>query len=150
MNAFIFRLERLFQLRAKVEKQRAQDLARAVRDEQEHGAAVARAAERLDRSREQVAARTAEIANAGTLRNLGITVEAAARQVKEAEGAHQAALENVEVEEQKFGVARMERRVVERLKEKRREVWATESARSEQKELDALSGQRHARKDAKP
>jgi flagellar export protein FliJ len=149
MNTFIFRLERLFQLRSKVERQRAQDLARAVRDEQERRAALAAAADRLDRSRERVAP-AGEISTAGAMRNLNLTLDAAARQVEAAEGAHRASIENVASEEQQFGTARMERRIVERLREKRRETWKVESSRREQRELDGLNGQRHAREDRKP
>lgn len=147
MNAFIFRLERLFQLRAKVERQRAQELARAVRAEQERKEALAAAAERLERSRDQAATTSAELSNAGTLRNLGITVEAAARRLEEAEEAHRAAMADLGAEEEKFGTARRERRVVERLREKRREAWEIDGARKEQKEIDGLAAQRHARKE---
>lgn len=148
MNMFIFRLERLFQLRAKVEQQRAQELARAVRDEQDRRATLSAAAERLDRSRSQMG--SGQIATAGTLRNLGLTVDAATRQVETAEGAHREALENVASEERQFGAARMDRRIVERLREKRHDAWEIESSRHEQKEMDGMSGQRHARKDPNP
>lgn len=147
MNAFIFRLERLFQLRAKVERQRAQDLARAVRTEQDSREAMTAAAERLGRSRDQIASTTGELSNAGTLMNLGITADAAARRLEEAEEAHRAAIENVDTEERKFGTARMERRVVGRLREKRREAWEIDGARKDQKEMDGLAGQRHSRKE---
>lgn len=145
MNGFIFRLERLFQLRAKLERQRAQDLARAVEDERERRATLDAAAARLDRCGQQVAESTSTI-SAGALRNLGITVEAAARRVEDAHGEHQAALDSVETQREQFGEARKERRIVERLRERRREAWDVEQGRKEQKELDGVSAQRHAQK----
>lgn len=150
MNAFIFRLERLFQLRAKVERQRAQDLARAVHEEQERRAALAKAAERLDRSREALATGAGEISTAGALRNRNLAVDAAARQVDAAAGAHRAAIDHVASEERQFGAARMERRIVERLREKRRDAWDLEASRREQSEIDGIGGLRHARQERKP
>ena len=83
-----------------------------------------------------------DVAPAGALTNLGLAVEAAARQVDSAEDSHREALDQMHEERERFGRARMERRVVERLKEKRQADWSQESARTEQKELDSVAHNR--------
>jgi flagellar export protein FliJ len=150
MKSFIFRLERVFRLRAQTERQRAQELALAIRDEQARRDALERAAARLDRCSEQIAGTEGSIAAAGTLRNLGITVAAAANQMELAEVSHRDALDTVASEEQQFGLARMERRVVERLREQRRTAWGVEQSRDEQREIDGLAAHRRNPGSAQP
>jgi flagellar export protein FliJ len=140
---FIFRLEQLFQLRAKMEQQRAKALARAVRDEQDRRAAVDAANAMLERCGDQIGAQG--VATAGALRNLGLTVEAAARQLEQASGAHRAAVDAVGEQEQRFGEARRDRRVIERLRERRQAAFDVERSRAEQKEIDGHATQKHAR-----
>jgi flagellar export protein FliJ len=147
MKGFVFRLERVFRLRAQVERQRAQALAQAIHEEQERRDALERAAERLERCSQQIAGTEGQIANAGSLRNLGMTVEAAARQIEAARTSHLAASDAVESEQERFGQARMERRVVERLRERRRAAWDVEQSQAEQREQDGLAARRHPRKE---
>jgi flagellar export protein FliJ len=143
---FFFRLEQLFQLRTKMEQQRAKALARAVREEQERRAAVEAANARLERCGDQLA--TPGVATAGALRNLGLTVEAAARQLEQANGAHRAAQDAVGEHELQFGEARRDRRVIERLRERRQAAFEVERSRAEQKEIDGHATQKHARDQA--
>jgi len=139
MKPFIFRLERVLQLRSKLEQQRAQALAQAVRDEQERRAALDEAAARLDRCGEQIAGTgSGGATTAGALRNLGLTVQAAVHQVRAAEDSLESAVDSVQTEQERFGQARRERRVVERLRERRRTAWGAEAAREEQRELDGM------------
>ena len=143
MSAFIFRLERLLQLRSKAERERAQALGRALRHEEAQRQALEEAAERLDRCGDQIADVLGGVAPAGALTNLGLTVAAAGRRVDSAEDSHREALDQMHVERERFGQARMERRVVERLKEKRHADWSQETARVEQKETDSVAHNRH-------
>ena len=144
MNRFVFRLARVLQLRVGVEKQRAQDLGRAIQEEQARREALARAEERLQRMGQQLAGSGADVAPAGTLHNLHLTVEAASSQVERATEAAAAAEKVVEVEQNRFGEARRDRKVLEQLRERRRTDWNQESSRQEQRELDEIARQLRA------
>jgi flagellar export protein FliJ len=150
MSSFIFRLERVLQLRSRAERERARALSEAMRAEQASRASLEEAEALLDRCADQIADGAGSIANAGSLTNLGLTVEAAAQQVEAAEGTHRRASDAVETEQQRFGQARQERRVVERLREHRQEAWQQEESRKEQKELDGLSHHRRHAENGKP
>ena len=145
MKGFIFRLERVFRLREQLERQRAEALTRAIQEEQARRDAVERAEERLHNCATPTAIGDAGLTNAGTLRNAGLTVAAAAAQIESAQRSHDAAIDQVAKEEQQFGQARMERRVVERLRERRRVAWDVEQSRAEQQEQDGISANRHGR-----
>lgn len=141
---FFFRLERVLQLRSKAERERARALAQAMRDEEARRDALAEAAARLGRCGEQIADASGAGSRAGTLRNLGLTVAAAASEVEAAEVSHRAAVDVVEVEQQRFGEARKERRVVERLREQRETAFDQEVSREEQREIDSIAQHRRS------
>lgn len=144
MKGFIFRLERVFRLRAQVERQRAESLARAIRDEQERRDAVDRATARLEQCSAQATGTEGRIVAAGSLNNLGMTISAAAHQIEAAQASHDQAIEAVESEQERFGRARMERRVVERLRERRHDAWEVEQSRVEQREQDGIAANRRS------
>ena len=75
----------------------------------------------------------------GTLRNLGLVVEAAVGEVEAAERSLRESLDRVAEEQERYGEARRERRVVERLREHRRENWTEDLKRDEQQEQDGLA-----------
>ncbi len=140
---FFFRLERILQLRASKEKERARALGGALREEEARRKALEEAAAHMNRCGDQIVEAAGKTTTAGALRNLNLTVRAAAGGVEAAEDSHRAAEENVETERVKFGEARTERRVVERLRERRQEAWSVEVSRSEQREHDEMA--RHHR-----
>jgi len=145
MKKFRFRLDKVLQLRARLEREQAGVLGRALHDEETRRKALEEACAHLDRCGEQISERTNGIVEAGTLRNLGLAVKAAAGGVQDAEDEHRAAEVSVQEEQEKFSLARMERRIVERLKERRREAWNVEATREEQRECDGVAAQRHTR-----
>ena len=147
MKKFRFRLDRVLDLRARNERERARELGRALHAEEQRRMALAEASARLDRCGDQMAESSNGVVPAGTLQNLGLAIKAAANQMEAAEDAHRAAEVSVQQEQEKFGVARMERRIVERLKEKRQEAWLTQASREEQGEIDGVASQRHAREE---
>jgi flagellar export protein FliJ len=138
MKSFVFSLERLLRLRAQREREQAKVLGQAARDEAARREALADAVRRLDRFNTQVGS-TGGVATAGTLRNLALTVAAAADQVEQAEGSHRDAEGALEVEQERFGAARRDRRVLERLREQRQATWSVEAARAEQQEIDEIA-----------
>jgi flagellar protein FliJ len=139
MKRFRFRLERLLQLRERHEHEQAQVLGLALREEADRRDARDAASERLGRIGEQLADGGAAVTSAGTLRNLGLVVEAAVGEVEAAERSLRESLDRVAEEQERYGEARRERRVVERLREHRRENWTEDLKRDEQQEQDGFA-----------
>jgi flagellar export protein FliJ len=144
MKGFVFRLERLLELRSTAERERAQALGQAMRTEQSQREALEEASERLGSCGDQIAGVLDNVAPAGALTNLRLAIEAAMRQVDSATLSHQAALDQMQQERELFSRARVERRVVERLREKRRAAWTEEAARAEQSEQDSVARNRRS------
>jgi flagellar export protein FliJ len=136
MKRFAFRLERLLQLREAAERAQARQLAEALRAEAAHREAVRESEVHLAEARAQLATTPRELSQAGTLRNLELAIDALADQARMLSLTHEQSLERVEAERQGFEQARMARRVIERLREHRREAWGEELARYEQSESD--------------
>lgn len=142
MKRFAFRLERLLQLREIAEREEARALATAMREEEARRAAVRESETRLALARQQFATTPRELAQAGTLRNLGLTIAALAEETNALGQEHEASLERVEVVRHEFEKARMARRIIERLKEHRQLAWSTDVSRLEQSQLDETAIQR--------
>ena len=144
MKGFVFRLERLLELRSTAERERAQALGQAMREEETQRQALEEASERLGSCGDQIAGVLDGVATAGALTNLRLAIESAMRQVDSAAQSHQAALDQMQQERELFSQARVERRVVERLREKRRAAWTEEASRVEQSELDTIARNRRS------
>ncbi len=149
MKKFLFRLERVLHLRERLEKDRAKSLGDALRGEAESQAALDEAAGRLERAGEQACGGEGQIAPAGALRNMNFAVQAAARELEAAEQSHADAERTVEQEQERYGEARRDRRVIERLREQRKEVWDSDAAREEQTHHDGVAHQRHKGREAR-
>jgi len=144
MKGFVFRLERLLELRSTAERERAQALGHAMRQEETQRQALEDASERLGSCNDQIAGVLDGVAPAGALTNLRLAIDAAMRQVDSAAVSHQAALDQMQQERELFSQARVERRVVERLREKRRAAWTEEASRVEQSESDSVARNRRS------
>jgi flagellar FliJ protein len=144
VKRFVFGLARVLRLRSSLERERARELGRAVREAEERKQEADRAAERLARYGEQASAGNASVTTAGSLNNLRLSVEAAEGRLERANASHAEAEESVAREQERFREARREREVLERLRERRRDDWRQESSRLEQKELDEIARQRRA------
>jgi flagellar export protein FliJ len=142
MKRFAFRLERLLQLRELAEREQARQLATALRNEEVRREALRQSEARLAEARAQYTGTPRELSQAGTLRNLELTILALADQAREATTTHEQSLERVELERHEFDQARMARRVIERLREQRREAWSGEFSRHEQGASDETAIQR--------
>ncbi len=142
MKGFRFRLERVLRLRSRAEREQAQVYGEAMRAEEARRLALAQAAERLERCGEQVSTALDGQCTAGALTNFQLVMDAASQGLDSAERSHRDALEQMQVEHERLGQARRERRVVERLREKRQEAWTQETSREEQRELDGVARHR--------
>ncbi len=148
MKRFTFRLERIRELRERVERERAAALGFAMRAEQESLEDLARARRDLERAGESAAeAAGAQVLPAGTLGNFDLSRDAAAARIEAAGDDLDAARVRVGDEQERYGVARRDLRVVERLKEKRFEAWREAGAREDQKETDSVALNRHSTKE---
>jgi len=146
MTRFKFRLDRLLDLRSRKEREQAEALGRAMREEHERREALDDAQARLGAAQEQATATPGHVTLAGALRNLGLTVAAALRERDVAEVSATEAETVVDAERTRYESAQRDRRVIERLREKRYEDWTREAGRKEQQEMDGLALERHRRK----
>ncbi|HTS88770.1 MAG TPA: hypothetical protein VMG41_09795 [Gemmatimonadales bacterium] len=142
MKRFSFRLDRLLHLREIAEREQARALAVALGEEEACRAAVRQSEARLGQAREQFATLPRDLSQAGTLRNLDLTIAVLMEQTDQLSREHEASLERVEVARHGFEKARMARRVIERLKEHRQLAWDADVSRLEQSELDETAIQR--------
>ena len=143
MKSFVFRLERVLQLRAREERERARALGDAVQAEAARRAALRAAESQLGEVHEQMKELPGGALPAGVLQSLGLTLDAAQRQIEDAREAHEQALGSVDAEQGRYGTARRERRVVERLREIRLTAWRGDVSRREQQETDGDALRRH-------
>ncbi len=148
MKRFAFRLERIRELRARAERERAADLGAAMREEHQSAELLAAARRELERTGEQAAAAASATPQpAGMLRNLNEARDAAEVRVEAASAELEAARERVAQEQERYGEARRELRVVEKLREKRLDAWREDGAREERKETDEVATNRHFTKE---
>lgn len=145
MKRFSFRLERVLQLREMAEREQARALAQALREEEERRAAALAGEARLAQARHQFLETPRELSQAGTLQNLDLAVEALTAELRRLAEHHEQSLERLEAERSQFEQARMARRVIERLREQRREAWGEELSRHEQDVSDEVALQRSQR-----
>lgn len=145
MTRFPFRLDRLLDLRSRKEREQGEVLGRALRDEAAQREALERAQSQLGEAQQQASPEQGHVSLAGVLRNLGLTVTAAETQRDSAELSRDAAVQQVDAERERYAVAQRDRRVIERLREKRLDDWTREQGRKEQQEMDGLALDRHRR-----
>lgn len=141
MKQFTFRLDRLLQLREAAEKDQARQLGDALREEETRRSELKASQEKLAEAREQYSSRPREMSQAGMLRNLELTIEVLAGQARSLEDTHVKSLERVNEERVRFDQARVAKRVIQRLREHRKEAWGVEVNRQEQI-LNDEAGQR--------
>jgi flagellar export protein FliJ len=142
MKRFSFRLERVLQLREAAEREQGRALARALREEEERRAQAEASETRLAAARAQCLETPRELLQAGTLQNLELAIEALSSELRTLAQHHEASLQRVEAERHQFEQARMARRVIERLREQRRQTWGDDLSRHEQGVSDETALQR--------
>jgi flagellar FliJ protein len=147
MKRFTFRLERLLHLREAAEKERARQLGDAIRDEEQRRADLQASQDRLAEAREQRASMPPELSQAGTLTNLELSIDRLAGETRSLEDNHGESVARVEAERTRFEQARVARRVIERLREHRREAWGVEANRQDQSVNDEAGQRAHGGKE---
>lgn len=139
---FNFRLQKLLGLREAVEKQQATIFGAAAETEAQQQLKSERSAEQLDQIQSQLSQPTTESIPAGLYHAYGLTVEAAAARAEQDQAGLKEAQAERAAEEARYHEARIARKVVERLKERKESEWQSEIQQAEQKELDEVARQR--------
>jgi flagellar export protein FliJ len=142
MKRFVFRLERLLQLRESAERDQARILADALREEEAARGRLRVSQARLAEAETQYRTTPRDLSQAGTLQNLELTIQALAREAGGLSEVHDQSIQQVEQERHQFEQARMARRVIERLREHRRDAWGENVSRLEQSESDDVALER--------
>ena len=148
MKRFRFRLQKVLDLRAAVEKEKAGKLAEARRN----AAEARRARDDLESvrnaGREVLTSSHGSGGSVGHLLNLEYVLEKMESYLAEADAACAAADEDVESTLKEYHEASQERRTLDQLREKRLEVWKKEANRQEQKAIDEVAITRFGRDQA--
>lgn len=142
MRNFTFSFERLLALRAAAERQQAKALGDAIGREETVRLELEdsiRLHEEMRRQREELVPRTAA---AGTLLNLERAIHRAEQQRAAVGDAHCKAVAQVAEERERFAARRKERRILEKLRERRRDQWTTDHNRFEQAAMDEIAAAR--------
>lgn len=150
MKPFRFALERLLKLRGLREREQARTLGDALHAERDQRDALERAHADLSRAGDQVDGATDGARPAGAVRNLRLTLQAAAIAADAAAASHRDSVESVSREQARFSAARTDKRVLEKLRERRRAGWSQDSTREEQRETDSQNDARRQSRREKP
>jgi flagellar export protein FliJ len=136
MNPFVFRLERFLRLRVHAEREHAESLGAAVKAEEESRREAEARSKQMKAIVERASKVTDRLATAGALRNRGLVLEAAVSRAATAEDSHRDAQKMTDVERELWNKARVERRIIERLRARRASEWAAREAKAEQRDTD--------------
>ena len=148
MKRFRFRLQKVLDLRAAVEREKAGRLA----DARRHATEARQARDDLESirkaGREILTSAHGSGGSVGHLLNLEYVLEKMESHLEEADAAWAEAEKDVESTLREYHVASQERRTLDQLKEKRLEVWKREADRQEQKAIDEVAVTRFGRSKA--
>jgi flagellar export protein FliJ len=139
MKPFKFSLQRILDLRAAAERQQASALGDALEQEARRRRSSEAHADQLEQVHDQVEQQTGtHSAAAGLHHAYRLTVDAAEARLEAEEAALREAEERRAEEDERFAEARMARRALEKLRERREADHAIERGRQEQRDLDEL------------
>lgn len=146
MSGFRFRLQKVLELRERLEQESATRLAAA----RQEAAEARQAMEALQSARErgvEAAGRTASASTtAGELQRIALLIEHLDEHLAAAENAHREAGDKVNELAAAFERALTERQVIERLRERKLADWRGNEQKRDQALMDAVAVTRHARK----
>ncbi len=145
MSDFQFRLEKLLELRARDEERAAGRLADARLDERRARVALDAIEEARETGRAELAALHSSEGRAGRLQAVNLVLDKLKHGLSQAEQLLEAAQEHVHKMREEFSRAHRDRRALDELKARRRDAWSRENARNDQRELDDVAVNRHAR-----
>ena len=136
MTQFVFRLDRFLKLRRHTERERAEALGAAVNAEEASKVDADAKAAHVATVTNSISTEPGAVSTAGAMRNLGLVLDAAIVQSDVANGELVDKQRETEQERERWGKARVDRKIIERLRERRLDAWASDTARAEQREMD--------------
>jgi len=142
MSRFKFRLQRLLDLRQKKEHEAASAVAAA---RSVHEAATRREeelTERRDSTRQELLPAEGQTVRVAELHEIAFLVRALDDRVIDARQASQVAERSVQEKLGELGDAMRDRRILDRLKDRRSDEWRAEDARQEREIMDAIARDR--------
>ena len=146
MNGFRFDLQKVLELRETEEKEQARALADAERQAEQARRQLAEIRAIRDEEASKLMRSHGEARAVGHLRNLGTVIDQIAEQVKRAEAAVKEAARAVDSSRTHLVEAMKERRVMDQLRDRKREAWEAEQKDHEQKQTDQLALERFQRR----
>ncbi len=145
MKRFRYRLEKLLQLRASTEQQQARALGDALQDEERDRRNLEEITAEHDRAQLQMENIGSGTPRAGVLVNVGRALRRFRSRQQAAGEVHQETLKRVGAERERFTEARKERRVLERLRDRKQAEWSAQYAKEEQASTDEVASRRNSR-----
>lgn len=139
MSRFLFRLQRVLELRARHEQEVATSLARALDRADETREAHEMLAQIRKAGTEQLSAAHSANVTVGQLQNIGYVLEQLDQHVNLAADSAEAARTGVADAEQALTAAHQARRVLDRLRERQLGEWNHAQTQSDQQRMDTLA-----------
>lgn len=143
---FRFRLQRLLDLREAHERTRATEVARAEATCETARAALAELEAARDHGRERLNAAASGAGTVGEIRNLVFVLEQMDRQVAGAASAMYAAEGVAEAARRELHEAHVERRVLDRLRDRHEAGWREAEVSADRQAMDAIALTRHTQR----
>ena len=144
MTQFLFRLQRLLELRSQQEQKLAESLARALDRVEEAREAQRSLDDVRNASTQQLAAAHGRAATAGQLQNMGFLMEQLDEYLNIAAGAEQEAVANASSAREELVTAHQARRTLDRLRERQYTDHTTAAIKQDQQQMDAFAMTRFA------
>jgi flagellar FliJ protein len=144
MSRFKFRLQRLLDLRHKKEQEAASAVAAARNAAEAATRHEADLTQRRDSTRQELLPAEGQTVRVAELHEIAFLVRVLDDRVKDARKASVAAERSVQEKLGELGEAMRDRRILDRLKDRRSEEWRTEDARQEREVMDAIARDRFA------
>lgn len=149
MTRFRFRLQKILDLRQHVEEERSIELGKARRKADEARAVLTGLETLRARSAERVALQNVAGGNAGQLQSMSFVVGQLERRIARAMAESSAAEHVVEDRLRDFMAAVRDRRILERLRDRRQEAARMEEGREDLKRMNAVALSQYGRADGR-
>ncbi|MDQ8153285.1 MAG: flagellar export protein FliJ [Gemmatimonadota bacterium] len=144
MSRFKFRLQRLLDLRQKKEQEAASAVGAARNAAEAATRREDELTERRDATRQELLPAAGQTVRVAELHEIAFLVRALDERVQDAQKAAKAAERSVQEKLGELGEAMRDRRILDRLKDRRSEEWRAEDARQEREIMDAIARDRFA------
>ena len=142
MSRFKVRLQRLLELRQKKENEAASAVAAARNTAQSAALREQDLTTRRDATRQELLPASGQTVRVAELHGIAFLVRALDERVLDAKKVHEAAEQSVHEKVEELSEAMRDRRILDRLKDRRTEEWRTEDARLEREVMDAIARDR--------